>query len=128
MTEREINLMGGNVNAEVVRIGNTVRRAMSSYSPTIHRFLEHLRKAGFDRCPKVLGVDDKGREILQFIEGDTELVDDIWHGSAPLVAAANLVRQYHDASALVSPLSALTQISRARVLWIHINHTVRDHL
>ena len=99
MDEQEIVLAGGNINPEVVRIGNTVRRTISSNSPTVHRFLSHLHKAGFSTCPEFKGIDDKGREILQFIHGDTGIHDEMWQDTKPLIAAASLLRQFHDASA-----------------------------
>lgn len=44
MAEKEIPLAGGNVNLGVVRVRNTVRRAMTVSSPTVHKFLEHLEE------------------------------------------------------------------------------------
>ena len=78
MDEKEIVLAGGNVNPEVVRIGDTVRRTINPNSATVHRFLSHLHTAGFNSCPEFKGIDDKGREILQFIHGDTGIPEEIW--------------------------------------------------
>ena len=99
MGEKEIVLAGGNVNPEVVRIGDTVRRTINPNSATVHRFLSHLHTTGFNSCPEFKGIDDKGREILQFIQGDTGIPDEIWQDTKPLKAAAALLRQFHDASA-----------------------------
>ncbi len=36
----------------------------------IHKLLQHLENKGFHYAPKFLGVDEKDREILSFIEGE----------------------------------------------------------
>ena len=50
MDRGEIFLKGGNVNPDVVRVGNTVRRSTSSISPTVHQLLLHLEAKGFTGC------------------------------------------------------------------------------
>jgi hypothetical protein len=35
----------------------------------VHALLRHLESAGFPESPRVLGIDERGREILSFIEG-----------------------------------------------------------
>jgi aminoglycoside phosphotransferase (APT) family kinase protein len=55
----------------VVRVGDTVRRPTGPWTPTIHAYLRHLRSAGFTAAPQVLGVDERGREILSYIAGET---------------------------------------------------------
>lgn len=94
----EIPLTGGNVNSEVVRIGNTVRRSMTAVSPTAHRLLLHLEKKGFSGCPQFLGIDDEHREILSFLHGETGIPEYIWHDDKPLIATAKLLKDYHDAT------------------------------
>lgn len=90
--------MGGNVNSGVVRVGNTVRRATTPISPTVHQFLLHLEEKGFNGSPRFLGIDEKGREILSFLEGETGVPATIWRDEKPLAAAAKLLRNYHDAT------------------------------
>ncbi len=63
--------LGGGRSTTVSRVGDTVRRATGPWTPTIHAYLRHLRAAGFVGAPEVLGVDERGREILRFIEGTT---------------------------------------------------------
>lgn len=96
--ETEIPLTDGNVNAGVVRIGDTVRRATGVHSDHIHRFLAHLEHAGFAQAPRFLGIDDKGREILSVLPGSTEFPADMWTNEAVIVASAHMLRAYHDAS------------------------------
>ncbi|WP_165864011.1 aminoglycoside phosphotransferase family protein [Capsulimonas corticalis] len=95
--EREEPLTGGNSNMGVVRVGDTVRRAMTPRSPTIHRLLRHLEAKGFTGCPRLLGVDERGREILTYLPGDVGFLPYLWEGDDALIAAANLLRGYHDA-------------------------------
>lgn len=99
LPEPEISLDGGNVNTSVVRVGDTVRRHMSPSSPAVHRLLLHLEAKGFEASPRFLGIDDKGREILSYIDGETGVRPDLWQGDDALVATAGLLRRYHDATA-----------------------------
>ncbi|MEY2470606.1 MAG: hypothetical protein QOF21_3304 [Actinomycetota bacterium] len=96
VSEIEIPLVGGNLN-DVVRVGDTVRRPTGPHSPAVHSLLVHLERIGFDGAPRLLGIDDKGREVLSWIEGDTigpqgsPALDDVR-------AAAALLREVHDAT------------------------------
>ena len=65
--ENEEILTGGNVST-VYRSGDTVQRELKPDSPKIHKLLKHLENKGFSYV-KFLGIDEKGREILSFIEG-----------------------------------------------------------
>ncbi|MGL4818811.1 MAG: aminoglycoside phosphotransferase, partial [Bacilli bacterium] len=94
----EERLTGGNISA-VYRLEDTVRRELKPNSERIHRLLQHLEKKGFDFAPKFLGIDEKNREILTFIEG--EAGNDppksyMWSNEA-LKEIANMLRLYHDA-------------------------------
>lgn len=64
----EKTLTGGFANV-VVRSGQTVRRNCGPWTPAVHALLRHLDEDGFGYAPKVLGIDDQGREMLEFIEG-----------------------------------------------------------
>lgn len=61
--------MAGGHDARPVRVGNTVRRPMKRWAGTIHALLTHLENVGFSGAPRVLGIDDSGREILTYIPG-----------------------------------------------------------
>ena len=102
----EIPLRGGTANrGRVVRVGDTVRRPVRPTSPAIHALLRHLAAAGFDGAPQFLGVDDRGREMLSYVEGRAitppypawALTD------AALVSVAELLRRYHEAVAGFDP-------------------------
>ncbi len=96
---QETPLAGGNVNAGVVRVGDTVRRATRPESATVHRLLLRLEAKGFGGSPRFLGLDGQGREMLSFIEGDAGVSSDIWLCEDALIAAGRLLRAYHDATA-----------------------------
>jgi Phosphotransferase enzyme family len=82
----------------VVRVGDTVRRPMHAWSASIHELLRHLEGVGFGYAPRLLGIDEHGREVLTYIEGESgpdgwaKVVDE-----AGLVAMARLLRDYHEA-------------------------------
>ncbi|WP_100404301.1 aminoglycoside phosphotransferase family protein [Bacillus solitudinis] len=96
--ENEEMLSGGNVS-NVYRSGDTVRRDLKEDSPKIHKLLKHLENKGFSYAPKFLGIDEKGREILSFIEGDAgnyPLKEYMWSNDV-LKEIARMLRLYHDA-------------------------------
>ncbi len=100
-------LSGGNVSAGVVRVGDTVRRPTGPWTPAVHAFLRHLEAAGFDGAPRVLGIDERGREILEYIPGVVPWPPGPYHehlGSDEAVwKAGRLLRGLHDASGSFRP-------------------------
>jgi len=96
--ESEDLLTGGNVSS-VYRSGDTVRRELKPESTKIHNLLKHLENKGFSYAPKFLGIDEKGREILTFIEGEAgnyPLKKYMWSDEV-LKEIAKMQRLYHDA-------------------------------
>lgn len=82
----------------VVRVGDTVRRANSG--PAVHALLSHLERVGFPYSPRLLGIDEEGREVLTYIDGLSGREG--WPQVVPdegLRAFARLLRGYHDAVA-----------------------------
>ena len=82
----------------VVRIGDTVRRPTHPWSPAVHQLLLHLENTGFAYAPRFLGIDEDGREILTYLDGESGPAG--WAkvtGDAGLTAMARLLRAYHDA-------------------------------
>jgi len=103
-SEPEVPLAGGWVN-QVVRIGETVHRSVGPWTPAVHAVLRHLEAADFDAAPRVLGFDDRGREVLTYIEGT--VYEEPWapqlREDAGLIALTRLLRRYHDAAADFAP-------------------------
>jgi phosphotransferase family enzyme len=88
----------------VVRVGDTVRRPLHAWSATIHELLRHLEAVGFPYSPRFLDIDDQGREVLSYLDGESgpdgwaKVVDE-----AGLRAMARLLRDYHEAVAGFRP-------------------------
>jgi aminoglycoside phosphotransferase (APT) family kinase protein len=96
----EVPLPGGFVN-RVVRVGDTVRRSPGVRAEFVHRLLRHFERHGWAGAPRVLGLDEQGRESLTYVAGHVA-----WRSAAErvnsiesLVHAARLVRQFHDLTA-----------------------------
>ena len=101
--------MAGGVN-EVTRIGATIRRPIGAWTPTVHALLVYLAEVGFAGAPRAYGIDEQGREILDFVDGDVPdyplpayaVSDDA------VSAAGEMLRVFHDATAdFVSPPDAV---------------------
>src|SRR5207302_1190481 len=103
--QEERPLPGGNMTAGVVRVGDTVRRPRTASWRAVHALLRHLERVGFTGSPRVLGIDEKGREILTFHDGVTTWPDapDLLATDDNLGRAARLVRDFHRASASFAP-------------------------
>jgi hypothetical protein len=92
-------LAGGNLST-VVRVGDTVRRPTGAWTPTIHALLRHLEAKRFDGAPRVLGIDEDGREVLEFVPGEVEWPEmRMLRSDEGLARLAALLRRYHDAVA-----------------------------
>lgn len=97
--QSEEEALDGNMTP-VVRIGSTVRRSRPEWWRGTHALLRHLEAVGFPGAPRLLGVDERDREILTFVDGQagSPTLDGI-DGDDSLVAVARLTRAYHDAVA-----------------------------
>ncbi|XKE69121.1 phosphotransferase [Jeotgalibacillus malaysiensis] len=95
---QESELTGGNLS-KVVRSGNTVRREMKEGSERIHKLLLHLETKGYPYSPQFLGIDEQGREILTFIDGEAgnyPAKTYMW-SDENLRRIAVMLRDYHEA-------------------------------
>ena len=104
----EVPLRGGAINDGVVRIGETVRRPGHPGRELSRHVLLQLARVGFDAAPRWLGVDEQGRDILSWIEGETFTDRSRMHpyigdppsrisfGGEQITAAMQLLRRYHD--------------------------------
>ena len=102
----EEHLAGGIANlGKVVRVGDTVRRPTSAYTASLFTLLQHLHDVGFDHVPRPLGIDDEGREVLSFIDGDVPIPPfPAWSMSdTALASVARLQRRFHEAVADFDP-------------------------
>jgi len=88
-------LAGGNVG-RVWRIGDTVRRETGAWSPAVHRLLAHLE--GMPEVPRFHGIDERGREVLDYLPGRIVDVDREVLTDAQLVAVGTWARRLHEAT------------------------------
>jgi len=90
----EVPLPGGNVGG-AVRVGDTVRRPTGPWTPAVHELLRFLADAGLPHVPRVLGIDDQGREVLTFLPGRVvEIgVEELTDGQVR--SAMRWLREYH---------------------------------
>ncbi|MGN6813965.1 MAG: phosphotransferase [Thermomicrobiales bacterium] len=106
MSAEEIPFADGNVTG-AVRVGATVRRAAGPWTPVIHALLRYLERVGFEAAPRILGIDERGREILTYIAGETNPDPLVSFGTdAALAEIARLLRRYHDSVAGFTPPAA----------------------
>jgi hypothetical protein len=89
----EIPLVGGDVNV-VVRVGDTVRRPQGPAA--VRALLEWYERVGFDGAPRFLGLDEQGREILSFVEGEPAFAP-VPYNDDIVGAIGRLLRRAHDA-------------------------------
>src|SRR6266702_1707084 len=90
----------------VIRVGNTVR--MPPRSQLMRDVLVLLEHGGFEVAPRWLGLDEQGRDILSWIDGQTFTERGQMHpyiGDPPgritfsdeqIAAVMSLLRRYHD--------------------------------
>src|SRR3954454_1440437 len=97
---QEVELTGGTANRGLVlRVGDTVRRPQPALADGVHALLNHLQRVGFDGAPRHLGQDERGRDVLSYVDGDVPvaphpswaLTDDA------LASVAALLGRYHRA-------------------------------
>jgi len=109
-------LPGGNAGGAVLT-GGTVRRSTGPWTPAVHALLRHLEARGFDGAPRVLGLDEQGREVLTYLPGQTVGTARPWpawvHSDEALVQVGRWLRRYHHAIAdFVPPPEAAWRTSR----------------
>ena len=97
----ETALVGGDVNVGdqvVVRVGDTVRRPVGPHTDAVDALLRHFEAVGFDGAPRALGRDERGRQVLSFVEGEPGLPP-VPAGDHVLSELGALLRRMHDAQA-----------------------------
>jgi len=90
----------------VVQVGTTVRRPTGAWTAAVHALLRHLESVGYQYAPRVLGIDDQGREILTYIPGEAIgwfTWPDVMRSEEGPVRLAEALRAYHDAVRTFEP-------------------------
>lgn len=101
-------VLAGNESHPIVRIGDKVHRPSEFWQPAVKDLLDYLVSVNFPYSPKHFGVDDRGREILSHIDGESG--KEGWKNITNydgLRSYAKLLRAYHDAVAGYKPLPDL---------------------
>jgi hypothetical protein len=95
--DAEVPLEAGNTTAGLVRVGSTVRRPSGPWTPAVHALLVHLAGVGYAGAPRSLGLDEQGRHVVEYIEGevDARFAPDL----AGLMRVGRMMRELHDAVA-----------------------------
>lgn len=122
-----VGLAGGAVGG-AVRVaeieGSTVRRPTGEWTPAVHELLGFLVAAGLPGVPSAHGLDERGREVLDFIPGDVMAdatrVPQRFRTEAVLADVGHWLRLLHEATAESAPdradNPALTRL-RGRRRW-----------
>lgn len=90
---------GADPTRGVVRVGDTVRRPPMRVA--VRALLGHLETVGFAGAPRHLGIDEQGRDILTWIDGEVPLPPyPAWAlTDRALASVGRLLRAYHEAAA-----------------------------
>jgi aminoglycoside phosphotransferase (APT) family kinase protein len=101
MSREQVLIGGMDPRYAPVRVGDTVRRPAGTSRAAVRELLVHLEAVGFDGAPRFLGTDDRGREILSWVEGDVPLPPyPAWAMTDRALAdLGGLVRRLHEATA-----------------------------
>ena len=100
-TDKEVALAGGmGSGGAVVRVGDTVRRPVGPFTPAVRALLGHFERVGFRGAPRWRGTDDRGRDVLDFVDGDVGIPPyPPWTADDDLVVSvATLQRDAHRAA------------------------------
>ena len=124
VAEPEVPLAGGSHSA-AVWVGRTVRRVRRPWSSAALDLLRHLERAGFAGAPRAVGFDDRGREVVSYLDGESgaplperdagPVPDDHWvRRDDVLVGLGVLLRGFHDAAATFSGTDLEWQVPTRR--------------
>ena len=100
----------------VVRVGDTVRRPPGP--PAVVELLRWYEQVGFDGAPRYLGVDDEGREILSFVEGEPAFAPVPSSDEVIVGARAAAAPRAHDAQAGFAPAPLV--IGHCDLFWTNV--------
>jgi len=94
--EQEIYLPGNVAGA--VRVGDTVRRATGTWTEAVHALLDHL-STRVPGVPRVLGYDERGREVLTYLHGRVVDIDTELLAAEQIESVVRWTRDFHEAVA-----------------------------
>ncbi|NKK69582.1 phosphotransferase [Rhizobium leguminosarum bv. viciae] len=94
-----MKLLEGGRTGQIWLDGNTVIRPSGAWTPTVHRFLRHLRNRGFPGVPDPIEITGN-QEVVSYVSGRVceDLSDQFVGSERMLLSAAKLLREFHSAS------------------------------
>ena len=81
---------------EVYKVGNAVIKPKMPWTESIHNYLNFLVNSGFNEVPKIIGLDESGNELLEFIE--SEYIHPKPWNDALIKQIGNKLRELHEIS------------------------------
>jgi hypothetical protein len=115
MSDRAVvGMKGPGAGTGIVKIGDTVRRSAASSPTAMLWVLERLADAGFNAAPRLLGLDEAGRYVLQYLPGTTVLPPyRPWATSTRLLGSvARLLANYHASTLTFGPEPGILSLDR----------------
>lgn len=88
---------GGNT-APVVQVGDTVRRVAGPWTPQVAALMAGLRHRGVPYVPEHRGLDERGREVVAYVDGEVPIYPMpswLWD-DAVLREVGRALREVHD--------------------------------
>ena len=79
----------------VFRLGNRVHRPVGYWTPAVHALLKYL-EGRLQLIPRVHGMDDQGREVLDFLPGEV-VTTPMSLTELQLISLVTWTREFHDA-------------------------------
>lgn len=80
-----------------------VHRPTGAWTPAVHELLEHLHARSVGGVPKLYGIDAEGREVLEFLQGESIDPEGEPVSDRVLGEAAAWLRSFHEAVADFRP-------------------------
>jgi hypothetical protein len=94
-SQDEVLMAEGRMGGATI-VGDTVRKPVGPWTPAVHALLSHLEKVGFEGAPRVLGIDDSGREVLTYLLSEARSRIDAPKSDEALVSLGGLLRDFRE--------------------------------
>lgn len=98
MGEGDCSVLPGGNMGEVVRLAGTVRRPSGPWTGQVQQLMAPLREAGLEFVPQPRGIDNLGRKVVDYVEGDVGIYpmpDWVWSDQL-LTDVGRFLRRLHE--------------------------------
>ena len=91
-------VLSGGRDGKIVKETDKVVRPGNAWTPCVHDFLIFMHENGFSNIPKPYGINEEGKEVVSFVEGEVfnDSLPDMIMSDEVLIDVAKLLRRYHD--------------------------------